>query len=287
MPLMMDITTMRVVVAITTPRRVRKERSLCARKASRAIQKASRVVPHNPAPALDRAGSACGGEAIWPMDAIENSKFEIRKSKFENRNLQLEIHRASFEFRVSSFDHSTASPCSVLRAQGFNGIEFGRLAGRVNSKKEAYRGGERQSHEDGLQGYRRGPEMVDDGTDNESQEDPDGAARARHHDRLNHKLRQNIAPTRAQGFANTNFVGSFRDAGQHDVHNDDAAHHHEHGHNSNGCRKDAAHKPVPQGHDGLGSVDTKIIVLVVRDVTAGAQQGASFIFQLQHLLRII
>ena len=67
---MIDMTTMSVVVAITTPRRVRKERSLWARKASRAIQKASRVVTHTPEPALDRAGSACGNEAVWPMDAI-------------------------------------------------------------------------------------------------------------------------------------------------------------------------------------------------------------------------
>src|ERR1051326_4200395 len=44
MPLMTDITTIRVVVAITTPRSVRKERSLCVFKASRAIQKASRAV---------------------------------------------------------------------------------------------------------------------------------------------------------------------------------------------------------------------------------------------------
>src|SRR5271157_6547109 len=115
MPLMMDITTMRVVVAITTPRRVRKERSLCARKASRAIQKASRVVPHNPAPALDRAGSACGGEAIWPMDAIENSKIEIRKSKFETRDPSCEFRISCFEFRSFHCVAMLSSPCAGLQ----------------------------------------------------------------------------------------------------------------------------------------------------------------------------
>src|SRR5690242_4299124 len=44
MPLITDITTIRVVVAITTPSKVRKERSLCVLSASRAIQKASRAV---------------------------------------------------------------------------------------------------------------------------------------------------------------------------------------------------------------------------------------------------
>jgi hypothetical protein len=69
---MIDITTIKVVVAITTPRRVRKERSLCARKASRAIQKASRAVPQTPELALDRAVSAWGTEVAWPMDAKDS-----------------------------------------------------------------------------------------------------------------------------------------------------------------------------------------------------------------------
>src|SRR6516164_4106217 len=42
MPFTTDITTIKVVVAITTPRSVRKERSLWARRASSASQKASR-----------------------------------------------------------------------------------------------------------------------------------------------------------------------------------------------------------------------------------------------------
>ena len=45
---MTDITTISVVVAITTPSRVRKERSLCVRNASSAIQKASREVTQTP-----------------------------------------------------------------------------------------------------------------------------------------------------------------------------------------------------------------------------------------------
>src|ERR1700728_2936955 len=44
MPLTMDMTTIRVVVAITTPNRVRNERSLWVRKDSSATQKASRAV---------------------------------------------------------------------------------------------------------------------------------------------------------------------------------------------------------------------------------------------------
>src|SRR5271157_1016908 len=130
MPLMMDMTTMRVVVAITTPRRVRKERSLCARKASRAIQKASRVVPHKPTPALDRARSACGSEVVWSMEAIEDSKLETRNSKLEARNWKLVTRNSklvtrnsqegsrisSFDFPVSNFQFRSFHPFVALDA---------------------------------------------------------------------------------------------------------------------------------------------------------------------------
>src|ERR1700748_1981501 len=50
MPLTIDMTTIRVVVAMTTPNKVRKERSLWLRNASIAIQKASRPVTHRETP---------------------------------------------------------------------------------------------------------------------------------------------------------------------------------------------------------------------------------------------
>src|SRR5271157_5827828 len=46
MPLTTDMTTIRVLVAITTPRSVRKERNLWLRSAAMATQKASRAVTH-------------------------------------------------------------------------------------------------------------------------------------------------------------------------------------------------------------------------------------------------
>src|ERR1039457_1820993 len=58
MPLTTDMTTISVVVAITTPSKVRKERSLWLRNASSAIQKASRAVTQRVAPRARRGG--CG-----------------------------------------------------------------------------------------------------------------------------------------------------------------------------------------------------------------------------------
>src|SRR5260370_10077233 len=45
---MTEMTTIRVVVAVTTPSKVRKERSLCARSASMSMPKASRAVTQKP-----------------------------------------------------------------------------------------------------------------------------------------------------------------------------------------------------------------------------------------------
>src|ERR1035441_1832345 len=60
MPLTTDMTTISVVVAMTTPSKVRKERSLWLRSASSAIQKASRAVTQRVAPRGRRAGRADG-----------------------------------------------------------------------------------------------------------------------------------------------------------------------------------------------------------------------------------
>src|ERR1035438_830794 len=60
MPLTTDMTTISVVVAMTTPSNVRKERSLWLRSASSAIQKASRAVTQRVAPRARRAGCADG-----------------------------------------------------------------------------------------------------------------------------------------------------------------------------------------------------------------------------------
>ena len=58
MPLTTDMTTISVVVAMTTPSNVRKDRSLWLRSASSAIQKASRAVTQMVAPRARRGG--CG-----------------------------------------------------------------------------------------------------------------------------------------------------------------------------------------------------------------------------------
>src|ERR1035441_10151424 len=58
MPLTTDMTTINVVVAMTTPSNVRKDRSLWLRSASSAIQKASRAVTQMVAPRAPRGG--CG-----------------------------------------------------------------------------------------------------------------------------------------------------------------------------------------------------------------------------------
>src|ERR1035438_10136268 len=64
MPLTTDMTTISVVVAMTTPSNVRKDRSLWLRSASSAIQKASRAVTQMVAPRARRGG--CGMAVTVP-----------------------------------------------------------------------------------------------------------------------------------------------------------------------------------------------------------------------------
>src|SRR6516164_672406 len=64
-PLTIDITTISVVVAMTTPSRVRKERILCERSASTAIQKASRAVTHILTPWRSLSARCCNRARAW------------------------------------------------------------------------------------------------------------------------------------------------------------------------------------------------------------------------------
>ena len=71
----MDMTTMRVVVEITTPSKVRKERSLWERSASTAIQKASRAVTQR---LVCSRRARCGfGRRVggWLMEVYSVSQF--------------------------------------------------------------------------------------------------------------------------------------------------------------------------------------------------------------------
>src|SRR5438445_5919377 len=85
MPLTMDMTTMRVVVEITTPSKVRKERSLWERSASTAIQKASRAVTQR---LVCSRRTRCGfgrGVGVWLMDVLSCQFSVISKNKEPGR----------------------------------------------------------------------------------------------------------------------------------------------------------------------------------------------------------
>src|SRR5208337_116158 len=71
MPLMMDMTTIRVVVAITTPSRVRKERSLCVRSVSTAIRKPSREVTQMPVRRPTRGSGLSRSACDWLSTATK------------------------------------------------------------------------------------------------------------------------------------------------------------------------------------------------------------------------
>ena len=80
----------------------------------------------------------------------------------------------------------------------------------------------------------------------ESQQDPQPSAEAGHHAGFDEELHQDVATARAQRFADANLMRAFRDARQHDVHDDDASHHHEHRHDGDGDPKHGGGDLVPE-----------------------------------------
>ena len=53
-------------------------------------------------------------------------------------------------------------------------------------------------------------------------------------------VREDIAVARPDAFADADFAGALGDYGQHDVHDDDSADHHEHAHDGDGHGGDGA-----------------------------------------------
>src|ERR1035438_3859392 len=107
--------------------------------------------------------------------------------------------------------------------------------------------------------------------------DPNGAAHARQHNRLNQDLRHDIAMPRAHGFADADFARPLGDAHQHDVHDHDAAHHqrnagdrHYHGGNQ-------AENLIDEAADGVRRERIEIVGLAGTGVKARAQQHAGLI----------
>src|SRR6185369_7954664 len=106
---------------------------------------------------------------------------------------------------------------------------------------------------------------------------------AGHDAALDHELPEDIAASRAHRFADTDLHGPLGDAGQHDVHDDNSAHHHEDRDQPDGHRKDRARELGPGAHQGVGGVDAEGVVLAVGDVAAGAHEGADLVLQFQHV----
>src|ERR1039458_4166835 len=78
MPLTIDMTTIRVVVAMTTPSNVRKLRSLWPRNASSAIQKASRAVTHMVMPRPSPRALSRGASPRWLLPVTATSALPPR-----------------------------------------------------------------------------------------------------------------------------------------------------------------------------------------------------------------
>src|SRR5262249_48623352 len=80
--------------------------------------------------------------------------------------------------------------------------------------------------------------------------------------------------------------GPLRDHGQHDVHNDDASHHHEYGHHAYRRGSDGASQAVPELHQGIGTEHSEIVFVLGVQVAIYAQEHVGLLLRLHQLFMV-
>src|ERR1017187_1053248 len=140
---------------------------------------------------------------------------------------------------------------SILRSERLNGLKLGRFRRGVDAEKKA-----------------------------------GDAAHAGHHAGFKDELPENVAAARSQRFADADLVRALGHAGQHDVHDDHSAHHHEDGDQPDGHGENRAGQVLPGAHQRVGSIDAERVSLAIRDVAAGTHEGADFVLEFQHVRAI-
>ena len=113
--------------------------------------------------------------------------------------------------------------------------------------------------------------MPDKKHDGISGDDADDAAGGRENGGFGHELKKDMLFPGAERATKANLSRAFGDAGEHDVHNDDAADDEENADESHGDEGDILGQVVPQAHDGVGADNSEIVGGVVRKMTPGAE----------------
>ncbi len=92
---------------------------------------------------------------------------------------------------------------------------------------------------------------------------------------------------RAQRAAQSNLARALRDAGEHDVHDHNAADHEKHCGESDGHSEEIGRQGLPQAHDGIRADDAKIVRPIPGNVAPGAQKHARLVFGGRHDFRVV
>lgn len=81
----------------------------------------------------------------------------------------------------------------------------------------------------------------------------------------------------ADGAADTDFFGALRDADEHHIHDDDAAHNGGDGTDHDENAEEGSADALPQGEIALGGADKKVIFLIGGVMTAGTESDGGFV----------
>ena len=110
-------------------------------------------------------------------------------------------------------------------SEGFYGVHVGGADGGVESEHDADKSGDGEG-EYGGPGFDDGGlvgEVGDEGGYADAEEYAESTAGAGEQDGFDEKLEDDVASFCAEGASDTDFAGAFGDAGEHDVHDADAA----------------------------------------------------------------
>ncbi len=149
----------------------------------------------------------------------------------------------------------------------------GCLTRRINAEKQPYACGEAhaQRYGDERHFHRQRRGIAHNTVAQKRDRHADKAADHGKHGGFDKELIQDILAARAERFANADFAGSFRDDGQHDVHDDDAADHQEHRNHGEGHAGDGAGQILPGIGKRIGTKNAESVFVLGRQMAVGAQ----------------
>src|SRR6516162_806717 len=169
---------------------------------------------------------------------------------------------------------------SILGAQSFDWIELCSAHGGKDAEEKTNGGRQAQGKEDGDEGrfYGERKDRLDQENDGVGANQADDPAGGGQDGGLRQELQEDVLFSRPERATQTDFASALGDAGEHDVHDDDATDHEKNADERHGDEGQIAGQLMPELHDGVGAEDGEIVGGIVFEMAPGAHEHAGFVF---------